>query len=192
LASVLLDQLRYEEAGQSAHRAIRADDRNAEAYHVRALLRERKQDRRGAERDDRRAWRLDPERYPRPLLLDDATVEAVVTEAIVSCPDHIRAALANVPVILDELPNDEVCLSFDPPRSPVDLVGLFSGPTLVEMGTDAVWTASPPTITLYRKNLQRVAATREELLDEVRVTLIHEVGHFLGLSEEELEDRGLD
>jgi len=191
LAVALLDQLRYDEATQVANRAIRVDERNPEAYHLRALLRERRGDVRGAERDDRRAFRLDPDRYPVPLALDDATIEAVVTEAIAACPDSVRDALANVPVILEELPTDEVCNSFDPPRSPIDLVGLFSGPTLAEMGTDAVWTQALPAITLYRKNLQRVARDRTQLLDEVRVTLVHEIGHFLGLSEEDLEDRGL-
>jgi predicted Zn-dependent protease with MMP-like domain len=45
---------------------------------------------------------------------------------------------------------------------------------------------------LYQRNLERFVRSREELVEEIRVTLVHEVGHFLGLDEEELYRRGLD
>jgi predicted Zn-dependent protease with MMP-like domain len=54
------------------------------------------------------------------------------------------------------------------------------------------WGALPATIQLFRCNLARVASDREELLEEVRVTLLHEIGHYLGLDEDDLEARGLD
>lgn len=192
LAVALFDQLRYDESVAMATRALRVDDANAEAYYVRALRRERSGDERGAARDYRRAWRLDPERFPAPVTLDDATIEAVVTEAIAAIHESVRAALANVPILLEELPSDEVCRSFDPPRSPTDIVGLFSGASLMERSTEDPWSHLPATITLYRKNLQRLAFDRERLLDEIRVTLLHEIGHYLGLSEEDLEARGLE
>jgi predicted Zn-dependent protease with MMP-like domain len=44
---------------------------------------------------------------------------------------------------------------------------------------------------LYQKNLERIAARREELIEQIGTTLVHEVGHFLGLDEEELWERGL-
>lgn len=192
LAVSLFDQLQVKEAATTANRALRVDDTNAEAYYVRALLRERRGDPRGAARDYRRSWRLDPERYPAPIALDDATVEAVVTEALRACHPTIVAALANVPILLEELPSDEVCRSFEPPRSPTDIVGLLSGATLMERSLDDPWSQIPPTITFFRKNLERIAFDRQRLLDEIRVTLMHEVGHFLGLSEEDVEERGLE
>ncbi|HSM92939.1 MAG TPA: metallopeptidase family protein, partial [Anaeromyxobacteraceae bacterium] len=45
---------------------------------------------------------------------------------------------------------------------------------------------------LYERNLERATRTRDELVEEIRVTLIHEVGHFLGLDEDQLWERGLD
>jgi predicted Zn-dependent protease with MMP-like domain len=45
---------------------------------------------------------------------------------------------------------------------------------------------------LYQKNLERLVRSREELVREIGVTLVHEVGHFLGLDEEELWERGLE
>lgn len=192
LAACLFDQLAFEECNRIVHRALRTDDANGEAYYVRALLRERRGDAMGAARDYRRAWRLEPERFPAPVTLDDATIEAVVVEALRACPPAVRDAIRNVPILLEELPSDEVCRAFDPPRSPIDIVGLFSGPSLLERSLEDPWSAIPSTITLYRKNLERLAWSRERLLEEVRITLLHEVGHYLGLTEADLEARGLD
>jgi predicted Zn-dependent protease with MMP-like domain len=192
LAACQFDLLRFEACARTVSRALRVDDANPEAYYIRALLREQRGDELGAARDYRRAFRLAPERYPPPELLDDATIEAVVVEALESCPAVIREAVRNVPILLEELPTLEVCESFDPPRSPAEIVGLFTGPSVAERSFDDPWSAVPSTIILYRKNLQRIARDRERLLDEVRITLIHEIGHYLGLSEEDLEARGLD
>jgi predicted Zn-dependent protease with MMP-like domain len=54
------------------------------------------------------------------------------------------------------------------------------------------WSHFPSSIVLYQRNLERAARTRAELVEEVRITLVHEVGHFLGLSEDELYQRGLE
>lgn len=190
LALALFDQLRFDEANNAANRGLRLDDANAEAYYARALVRERRGDAHGAIRDFRRAYRLEPERYPPPTVLDDATIEAVVSEALLALPSEIRDWLANVPILLEEMPSDEVCRAFDPPRSPAEiLLGLFQGHSMMDGEPIA---ALPPTITLYRKSLERLAFDRQRLLDEVRITLLHEVGHFLGLSEADLEARGLD
>ncbi len=53
------------------------------------------------------------------------------------------------------------------------------------------WSHFPSSIVLYQKNLERACDSKEQLVEEIRVTLLHEVGHFLGLDEEELEARGL-
>jgi predicted Zn-dependent protease with MMP-like domain len=57
---------------------------------------------------------------------------------------------------------------------------------------DNPWSNLPPTITLFRNNLERMAADREQIIEELRITLFHEIGHFLGLDEEDLAERGLD
>jgi predicted Zn-dependent protease with MMP-like domain len=50
----------------------------------------------------------------------------------------------------------------------------------------------PPSIVLFQRNLERFVRSRAELAEEIRVTLVHEVGHYLGLDEDELYERGLD
>ena len=192
LAAVLTDQLRWEEARKAANRALREDPNNGEAAWVRGVLRERRGDYTGASRDFRRAWRLDPIAYPLPVPLDDATVEQVVHECLMELHPTLRQYLANVAIVLEEVPSDELLQSFDPPAYPTQILGFFSGASLQERSLWDPWSNLPGAIVLFRRNLERFAHDRQSLLEELRITLFHEVGHFLGLDEEDLEDRGLD
>ena len=191
LASTLFDQLRFEEARTAALRAIRVDPDNAEAYCWRGMLRERRGDLPGADRDFRRASRLDPLLYPRPLHLDEATVEAVVEEAVRAMHPSIREYLGQVAIVLEEVPDEETCRQWDPPAPPGEILGYFSGISLRERTSDP-WSALPASIVLFRRNLERIAYDRDRMIDELRITVFHEVGHFLGLDEDDLEERGLD
>lgn len=192
LAGMLFDQLRFDEARNAICRAIRLDALNPEPYWWRGMLRERRGDLHGANRDFRRAFRLDPQGYPRPVSLDDATVEAIVEEAVRDMHPSIREYLANVAIILEEIPEEEVLRQFDPPAPPGEILGFFSGYSLMERSIENPWSNLPAAIVLFRRNLERIAWDRERMLDELRITVLHEVGHFLGLSEEDLEERGLD
>lgn len=190
LAWVLFDLLRFEEARAAALRAIRTDPHNAEAPFVRALLRERRGDLAGADRDYLRAARLDPEGYPLPVRLTDAMLTAIVQEAQEAMHPSVRAWLEHVVFVLEEVPSDELCREFDPPALPGEILGYFTGNTLIERSTEGV--ALPATIVLFRRNLERIAQDRDHVVDEVRITVLHEIGHFLGLDEDDLEERGLD
>lgn len=191
LSLILWHQLRLDEALAATHRALRYDASNPQAALVRGLIRERKGDDAGARRDFLRAWRDDPTLCPLPVPLSDDMVEDVVTEAQDALQGHLSEALSQVAILLEELPTDEVCLSFDPPARSDELLGLFQGPSLADRQLDDPWSTMPATITLYRKNLERMAHDRDHLIDEVRITLLHEIGHYLGLDEDEVAQRGL-
>ncbi|MFT4626644.1 MAG: putative Zn-dependent protease with MMP-like domain [Myxococcota bacterium] len=192
LAWARFDMVRIAEARSAVARSIRLDPRNPDGVYLRALLRERRGDDDGATRDYLRAWRLDPEHFPLPQLLSDSTVEAIVEEALEALHPSIRAYLSQVSILLEEFPEEDLCLQYDPPASPAELLGYFTGASMRERSMDDPWTNLPSAIVLFRKNLSRVAADRAQMLDELRVTVFHEVGHFLGLSEEDLEARGLE
>jgi predicted Zn-dependent protease with MMP-like domain len=68
---------------------------------------------------------------------------------------------------------------------------MFRGPAIGRGSADP-WTHLPSSIVLFQRNLERFARSRDELAEEIAVTLVHEVGHFLGLDEDELYERGLD
>ncbi len=71
-----------------------------------------------------------------------------------------------------------------------DLLGLYEGVPLVERGADGDVGMLPDRITLFYRPLVEMCADREELRDEIWVTLVHELGHFFGLDEDELWERG--
>lgn len=191
LASVLFDQLDMLGAAGAAAYAIRADDGNPEAYYVRAMVRERRGDFEGAQRDYRRAMQLDPEQFPLPIPLDDSTVDAALQEVFALLPPALQQHLDQIAFVLEEVPSLEICGDFDPPAPPGEILGLFSGPGFADERGTTTWNALPPSILLFRRNLQRIAWDREHLISELRVTLFHEIGHFLGLDEDDLDERGL-
>lgn len=192
LALTCFDLLRFDEAARAASRALREDPHDAEAWWVKGLVREWKGDLPGARRCEAHAYHLAPEAYPLPPELSDEEIEALVTDALLVLPEAIRDYLADVAIVLDEIPDAETCAWYEPPASPVELLGYFSGTSLLDRSMDDPWSQVPGTIVLFRRNLARRSATRDELIEQLRITLFHEVGHFLGLDEDEVADRGLE
>lgn len=192
LGRELFDVCEEEEAQAALLTALRLDVHHPEALYYRACLRERRGDHDGAARDYQAASLIDPETFPAPLPLDDATIEGIVEEVVTALHPSLQRYLQNVAILIDEVPSAELCGQFDPPARPAEILGCFAGHSLTERSHSDPWSALPATIVLFRRNLMRVAVDRDGLLDELRVTLLHEIGHFLGLDEADLEARGLD
>jgi predicted Zn-dependent protease with MMP-like domain len=192
LSSVLFDLLRWEEARRAANRGLREDPWNAESAYVRAALRERRGDIAGARRDYLRAWRAEPHFFPLPCLLDDETLDEVVADALSQLHPTLQEYLSNVAILMEDVPSEDVLRSYDPPAAPTRTLGYFSGASPMERSIEDPWSNLPGAIVLFRRNLERMARSRDELIEELQITLYHEVGHFLGLDEEDLEFRGLD
>jgi predicted Zn-dependent protease with MMP-like domain/predicted Zn-dependent protease len=118
--------------------------------------------------------------------IDDETVSSIAEQALAELPDRARALLRDVPIIVAELPAEaDVTAGLDPRA-----LGLFSGtayPDMPHVGGQPGLTQ----IVLFRRNIERVAEDEAELREEIRVTLLHETGHFFGLGEAELEGAGL-
>lgn len=109
-------------------------------------------------------------------------------ECIVSAlPAELREKAKVLPVTYEPLPNPG--LQEDGIWS--DTLGLFTGPEFSEEETSAV--PLPPQIILFIDNLWDVADQDETVFrEEVRTTFMHELGHYLGLNEDDLFERGLD
>jgi predicted Zn-dependent protease with MMP-like domain len=135
------------------------------------------------------AEKLDPDNFPPPLDLDDEAFDRLVEKSVAELPAEVRKHLDEIPVWVEALPRVEILTAADPPLSP-DLLGLFVGRDLLTRGVGDVPT-SPGAIYLFRRNLLRACADEEELAHEVRITVQHEVGHLLGLDEDDLEAWGL-
>lgn len=143
-----------------------------------------------ADRLLRDAQRLDPQGFPAPQRLSESEFDRVLQQSIARLPDEFRAALEHVSVIVEPMPGRAVCAE-DPRETPPDLLGLFTGASLVERDPEAA-PELPPTIHLFQRNLERACTSRRELAEQVEVTLYHELGHYLGFDEDGVAELGLE
>ncbi|HVX97568.1 MAG TPA: metallopeptidase family protein [Polyangia bacterium] len=119
--------------------------------------------------------------------LDDEVVSQVAERALGELPDRARALLRDVPIIVAELPAEADVETGLDPRA----LGLFTGtayPDMPHVGGQPGLTQ----IVLFRRNIERVADDEDDLREELRITLLHETGHFFGLDEEALEGTALE
>lgn len=127
-------------------------------------------------------------RSARPAHFRHRPFEALVDRAIASIPMPFAAALDEVAIVISDDPSPEQRREND--LGPDDsLYGLYEGVPRTEWGSD--WVASPNRITLFRLALEDDFADPEELADEVRITVIHELAHHLGIDDERLHDLGV-
>lgn len=102
--------------------------------------------------------------------------------------DHVRAALDELPPNLaDALTNVAVVVEDENPQEP-DLFGLYHGVPLPERGDMAGM--PPDTISIYRIPLEDSFPDPDELREEIRITVLHELAHYFGLDEDRLEELG--
>ena len=94
--------------------------------------------------------------------------EAAAQAAVDSIPEEFKTYLENTVFIIEE-------------SSPEDLMGLYEGATALGAGD-----GMPERITLYKRSHERSVGSMDELIDEVRKTILHEVGHHFGMEEDDL------
>jgi Flp pilus assembly protein TadD len=186
----LFELCRFEDARRDFERTLALSPDDPWALHQLSLVAERRGELARAEELAGRARALAPEEFRPDLAVDGAAFRAEVEAAIAALPELDRRALASVPVEIAELPDPADLLEASPPLSPT-ILGLFRGPPEDEPCTAADGPRCR-SIVVYRKNLVRFARDRRELSEQVRVTLLHEIGHLRGESEDELRDRGLE
>ena len=114
--------------------------------------------------------------------------QPIVTAAQRRLPAEVRAVAAAVPVCYETVPNDGILAEGWEP----DILGLFVGHEHGgELRSDGV--PLPPQILLFLDNLWDYAEGDEGIYrDEVRLTYLHELGHYLGWDEDEVAERGLE
>lgn len=111
--------------------------------------------------------------------------DALVDEAVRSIPARFRAALRNIVIVVEDEPSQEVLeeMEIDPPDT---LFGLYQGTPLTERRWD-YGNALPDRVTLFQRPIERESEDRDDVVAAIGETLIHELGHYFGLSEEEIE-----
>ena len=157
--------------------------------HYLGLLTERAGDDAAAKVFFARATRLDPEAFPAAVTLSEAQFDAAVKQAIAALPEHAKAELTNVTISVEPFPDDEAMGSGEVTPT---ILGVFHGTPIDERSPVVAQHHLTAQIVLYQRNLERFAHSHAELIEQIGVTVLHEVGHLLGLDEDELFDRGLD
>lgn len=107
--------------------------------------------------------------------------EQLVREAVESLPEELRKRLENVAIIVEEEPP---AISEDS-NAWGELLGLYHGISVKDRG---FWYGNvlPDRIIIYRKPLERISVSTQDLKKKVYQTVVHEVGHYFGLGEEDL------
>ena len=110
---------------------------------------------------------------------------AAVESAMDSLPEEFRTRIRNVAVLVEDLPPNQPATKPGQPRQL--LLGVFHGvPTTRKSTFDLL--AGPDHIVLYQKNIEAVCSNEAEVREQIRRTVIHELGHYFGLDEEHLKD----
>ena len=109
----------------------------------------------------------------------------VVEETLDSLPQEFRIRIRNVAVLVEDLPRNQ--RSLKPGQQGRLLLGVFYGvPTTKKSIFDLP--SGPDHIVLYQKNIEAVCSSEAEVREQIRLTVIHELGHYFGLDEEQLKD----
>ncbi len=180
-ALILFHLCKLDRARAAFEEVLRRAPDDAFAHHHLGLILER--DGRAAEAEAHlaRARALAPAQFPAPVLLGPDEFRAMVEGAVQRLDPATRSLLATVKIETEDLPELADLVAVDPPFPPT-ILGLYRGG-----GRD-----EPKSIVLYRKNLARAVATRADLEKQVRITLLHELGHLTGADEDELRARGFE
>ena len=112
--------------------------------------------------------------------------ERLVDEAVASIPADFRREMRNLALVIEDEPSAELLaeMEIEPPDT---LYGLYQGTPL----TEREWSQEallPDRITLYRRPIEADGPDPDDIRAAIAETLIHEVGHYFGLSEEEIEE----
>lgn len=124
------------------------------------------------------------------LTISPERFEALVERALDRLPEEFHAHMENVSVVIAEEPERELleAMGMDPDDPEDTLFGLYEGVPLTERGFDEV--LLPDSITIFRRPLLEWAESEHEVVEEVRITVLHEIGHFFGMDEDRLDELG--
>lgn len=111
------------------------------------------------------------------IALTDDEFERLVVDALDEIPEGLAAMVDNVAVVIEDEHAEE------------DLLGLYEGVPLTERD-EYGGLALPDRITIYRTPIREMCTTRDEVVEEVLVTVVHELAHHFGLDDDELHRLG--
>lgn len=182
----LFDLSRFVEAKAILKKALAVQPEDAFTHQMLGLTLEQLGDP-GADAELARAVELAPSELTSPVLISELEFQREVDAVIASLPPARRDQVRKIRVEIEDLPQTADLKAVVPPFPPT-ILGLYRGP----VGRAPAADDEQPSIVLYRKNLARAVKSRIELTEQIRDTLLHEIGHLEGLDEDDLRRRGME
>jgi len=109
--------------------------------------------------------------------------EAVVEKALEALPNDIAGHLKNIEIVIEELPKGSKAKKSL-------LLGLYEGIPLNERSDSFYAGVLPDKITLFQKNIEAFCSNEDEMVEEIKKTLLHEIGHYFGMDDKQLRRMG--
>lgn len=189
LGELALAQGELAQALELLRAAVAGNPELADAHHGLARLYEDAGEHAAQVRHDLEVLRLDTAAHRRAGLgsrRDLAIIEEAAVHTLDTLPEPFASRLRHVPVVLEPRPSRALVEEGFDPRA----LGLFEGPD--DFGRQALEpSAQPSRIVVFFANLRDAYPRDDDLLEQVEVTLLHEIGHFFGLDEDEVDALGL-
>jgi predicted Zn-dependent protease with MMP-like domain len=178
---------RLDEAEAHYQAALGLDARSSDALHGLGLVHQA----RGKQRETVDVWlrvrEMDLATPAFPWSLSPEELTAAAESALDEIPKSTRELLENLPILAASYPSEALIRDGVDPRT----LGIITG---IPYSQKLALLDSLPEVDcvqLFQRNIERICSSREEVLKEIRITVLHETGHYFGLSEEDLEDMGL-
>lgn len=124
--------------------------------------------------------------------MSEAEFAGVAEQAVASIPAHLRKYLQNVLIEVRNRPTPDLLVDDLADVPPDELLGMYLGRSIDEPDVGGSSPPLPDRVLIFRENLCAMCDSREELIEEIRVTVLHEIGHHFGMDEADLEELGYD
>jgi predicted Zn-dependent protease with MMP-like domain len=122
------------------------------------------------------------------MKMDEKAFDRIVKRAVSRIPEEIRQHLDNIVISVKRKPSRRMLMDVGLEQAD-DLLGLFQGVPLIERSFTAP-PLFPDTILLFQEPLEKACETVEELEEQIEITVVHEVAHYIGIGEERLAELG--
>lgn len=134
-----------------------------------------------------KAHALGPDHFPLPTEVGDEVFSGAVRDALDNLPRSIREYIDSVEIYIEDWPSTDMVSG---ERVSPQILGIFMG--IPRTGASVMAQVEDlDRVVLFKKNLEKVCRSVEELIDQIQVTVRHEIGHYLGLDEDDMERLGL-
>jgi predicted Zn-dependent protease with MMP-like domain len=181
---------RFKDALAPLRAAVRAMPDDPASHRALACCLDRTGDRKAADEHFRTARDLEPEAFPLPVRMTPAAFDQVAREALAELPAEVAVHVRGLEVVTHDYPRLGM-LGGEVRENDPGVLGLFWAEAVPDRYEEIPPGFTPGQILLFQRNIEAIVATEEELVEQIRITVFHEVGHLIGFDEDGLDALGL-